>query len=195
MRRALALLSPYSDELRCPARAAPACATGLTLAPSGLDPHIMLLGMTIPLGSVYDTLVFPGIPRRALLSVVAAFLVAGAISARPGRGWCPSRGWWKPSRDRVALFCSPSGWDLPRNLGMMRRRILQAGGCNSRTDDPATVVFLSIAGFYLPEATSSVRPVPFEHRDRPEGVRRPDGAGPAPTGRSPSGSSCSRTWP
>lgn len=60
MRRALALLLP----LLLVSCAAPAASTetlryGLTLAPSGLDPHINASSeLTIPLGSVYDTLVF-----------------------------------------------------------------------------------------------------------------------------------------
>jgi len=60
MRRALALLIPLLlASCAAPAASGDSLRYGLTLSPSGLDPHINASSeLTIPLGSIYDTLVF-----------------------------------------------------------------------------------------------------------------------------------------
>lgn len=60
MRRALALLLPLLlASCTAPAASGDTLRYGLTLAPSGIDPHLNASSeLTIPLGSVYDTLIF-----------------------------------------------------------------------------------------------------------------------------------------
>jgi CPA2 family monovalent cation:H+ antiporter-2 len=92
---------------------------------------------------------------RLHLSVVAAFLVAGAILGPTGAGLVAESGMVDALAEiGVALLLFTVGLEISlANLGMMRRRILQGGGVQLSATILLTVVVLSIAGFYLPEAT------------------------------------------
>ncbi|HEU4949409.1 MAG TPA: cation:proton antiporter, partial [Candidatus Deferrimicrobiaceae bacterium] len=92
---------------------------------------------------------------RLHLSVVAAFLVAGAILGPTGAGLVSESGMVDALAEiGVALLLFTVGLEISlANLGMMRRRILQGGGVQLSATILLTVVVLSIAGFYLPEAT------------------------------------------
>jgi monovalent cation:H+ antiporter-2, CPA2 family len=92
---------------------------------------------------------------RLHLSVVAAFLVAGAILGPTGAGLVSESGMVDALAEiGVALLLFTVGLEISlANLAMMRRRILQGGGVQLSATILLTVVVLSIAGFYLPEAT------------------------------------------
>src|SRR5512134_2548483 len=86
---------------------------------------------------------------RLHLSVVAAFLVAGAILGPTGAGMVDAL-----AEIGVALLLFTVGLEISlANLGMMRRRILQGGGVQLSATILLTVAVLSIAGSNLPEAT------------------------------------------
>ncbi|MBP2684890.1 MAG: Kef-type transport system, predicted NAD-binding component [Deltaproteobacteria bacterium] len=92
---------------------------------------------------------------RLHLSVVAAFLVAGAILGPTGAGLVSESGMVDALAEiGVALLLFTVGLEISlANLGMMRRRILQGGGVQLSATILLTVAVLSIAGFNLPEAT------------------------------------------
>ena len=92
---------------------------------------------------------------RLHLSVVAAFLVAGAILGPTGAGLVSESGMVEALAEiGVALLLFTVGLEISlANLGMMRRRILQGGGVQLSATILLTVAVLSIAGFNLPEAT------------------------------------------
>ncbi|MBP2689249.1 MAG: Kef-type transport system, predicted NAD-binding component [Deltaproteobacteria bacterium] len=92
---------------------------------------------------------------RLHLSVVAAFLVAGAILGPTGAGLVSESGMVDALAEiGVALLLFTVGLEISlANLGMMRRRILQGGGVQLSATILLTVAVLYIAGFNLPEAT------------------------------------------
>ena len=92
---------------------------------------------------------------RLHLSVVAAFLVAGAILGPTGAGLVSESGMVDALAEiGVALLLFTVGLEISlANLGKMRRRILQGGGVQLSATILLTVAVLSVGGFYLPEAT------------------------------------------
>ena len=92
---------------------------------------------------------------RLHLSVVAAFLVAGAILGPSGAGLVAESGMVDALAEiGVALLLFTVGMELSlANLGKMRFRILQGGGVQLSATILLTVAVLSLAGFPLAEAT------------------------------------------
>jgi len=92
---------------------------------------------------------------RLHLSVVAAFLVAGAILGPTGAGLVAESGMVDALAEiGVALLLFTVGLEISlANLGMMRRRILQGGGIQLSATILLTVAVLSLARFPLAEAT------------------------------------------
>ena len=92
---------------------------------------------------------------RLHLSVVAAFLVAGAILGPTGAGLVSESGMVDALAEiGVALLLFTVGLEISlANLGKMRRRILLGGGVQLSATILLTIAVLSIGGFYLPEAT------------------------------------------
>ncbi|GAB4235515.1 MAG: monovalent cation:proton antiporter family protein [Deltaproteobacteria bacterium] len=92
---------------------------------------------------------------RLHLSVVAAFLVAGAILGPTGAGLVSESGMVDALAEiGVALLLFTVGLEIsPGHLGKMRRRILQGGGVQLAATILLTLAVLSIAGFHPPEAT------------------------------------------
>jgi len=91
---------------------------------------------------------------RLHLSVVAAFLVAGAILGPTGAGLVAESGMVDALAEiGVALLLFTVGIEISlANLGKMRRRILQGGGVQLSATILLTVAVLSLAGFSLAEA-------------------------------------------
>jgi CPA2 family monovalent cation:H+ antiporter-2 len=91
---------------------------------------------------------------RLHLSVVAAFLVAGAILGPTGAGLVAESGMVDALAEiGVALLLFTVGLEISlANLGKMRRQILQGGGIQVSATILLTVVVLSLAGFPLLEA-------------------------------------------
>jgi monovalent cation:H+ antiporter-2, CPA2 family len=91
---------------------------------------------------------------RLHLSVVAAFLVAGAILGPSGAGLVAESGMVDALAEiGVALLLFTVGMELSlANLGKMRFRILQGGGVQLSATILLTVAVLSLARFPLPEA-------------------------------------------
>ena len=92
---------------------------------------------------------------RLHLSVVAAFLVAGAILGPTGAGLVAESGMVDALAEiGVALLLFTVGLEISlANLGKMRRRILQGGGIQLTATILLTVAVLSLARFPLAEAT------------------------------------------
>jgi len=92
---------------------------------------------------------------RLHLSVVAAFLVAGAILGPTGAGLVSESGMVDALAEiGVALLLFTVGLEISlANLGKMRRRILQGGGVQLCATILLTMAILSVAGFHLAEAT------------------------------------------
>jgi len=92
---------------------------------------------------------------RLHLSVVAAFLVAGAILGPTGAGLVAESGMVDALAEiGVALLLFTVGLEISlANLGKMRRRILQGGGVQLSATILLTVAVLSLARFPLAEAT------------------------------------------
>ncbi|MHB1025412.1 MAG: cation:proton antiporter domain-containing protein [Desulfobacteria bacterium] len=92
---------------------------------------------------------------RLHLSVVAAFLVAGAILGPTGAGLVGESGMVGALAEiGVALLLFTVGLEISlANLGKMRRRILQGGGIQLSATILLTVAVLSLARFPLAEAT------------------------------------------
>ena len=91
---------------------------------------------------------------RLHLSVVAAFLVAGAILGPTGAGLVAESGMVDALAEiGVALLLFTVGLEISlANLGKMRRRILQGGGVQLSATILLTVAVLSLARFPLSEA-------------------------------------------
>jgi CPA2 family monovalent cation:H+ antiporter-2 len=91
---------------------------------------------------------------RLHLSVVAAFLVAGAILGPTGAGLVAESGMVGSLAEiGVALLLFTVGLEISlANLGKMRRRILQGGGAQLFATVLLTVAVLSLARFPLAEA-------------------------------------------
>ena len=91
---------------------------------------------------------------RLHLSVVAAFLVAGAILGPTGAGLVAESGMVDALAEiGVALLLFTVGMEISlANLGKMRRKIVQGGGLQLSATILLTVVVLSIARFPLAEA-------------------------------------------
>jgi CPA2 family monovalent cation:H+ antiporter-2 len=91
---------------------------------------------------------------RLHLSVVAAFLVAGAILGPTGAGLVAESGMVDALAEiGVALLLFTVGLEISlANLGKMRRRILQGGGVQLSATILLTVAVLSLARFPLAEA-------------------------------------------
>jgi CPA2 family monovalent cation:H+ antiporter-2 len=91
---------------------------------------------------------------RLHLSVVAAFLVAGAILGPTGAGLVAESGMVDALAEiGVALLLFTVGLEISlANLGKMRRQILQGGGIQLSATILLTVVVLSLAGFPLLDA-------------------------------------------
>jgi monovalent cation:H+ antiporter-2, CPA2 family len=92
---------------------------------------------------------------RLHLSVVAAFLVAGAILGPTGAGLVAESGMVDALAEiGVALLLFTVGLEISlANLGKMRRQILQGGGLQLSATILLTVAVLSLARFPLAEAT------------------------------------------
>ncbi len=92
---------------------------------------------------------------RLHLSVVAAFLVAGAILGPTGAGLVAESGMVGSLAEiGVALLLFTVGLEISlANLGKMRRRIVQGGGVQLSATILLTMAVLSLAGFHLAEAT------------------------------------------
>jgi len=92
---------------------------------------------------------------RLHLSVVAAFLVAGAILGPTGAGLVAESGMVDALAEiGVALLLFTVGLEISlANLGKMRRRILQGGGVQLSATILLIMAILSVAGFHLAEAT------------------------------------------
>jgi len=92
---------------------------------------------------------------RLHLSVVAAFLVAGAILGPTGAGLVAESGMVDALAEiGVALLLFTVGLEISlANLGKMRLRILQGGGVQLSATILLTVAVLSLAKFPLAEAT------------------------------------------
>lgn len=92
---------------------------------------------------------------RLHLSVVAAFLVAGAILGPTGAGLVAESGMVGSLAEiGVALLLFTVGLEISlANLGKMRRRILQGGGVQLSATILLTMAVLTLAGFHLAEAT------------------------------------------
>jgi CPA2 family monovalent cation:H+ antiporter-2 len=92
---------------------------------------------------------------RLHLSVVAAFLVAGAILGPTGAGLVAETGMVDALAEiGVALLLFTVGLEISlANLGKMRRRILQGGGIQLSATILLTVAVLSLARVPLAEAT------------------------------------------
>ncbi|HLO09661.1 MAG TPA: cation:proton antiporter, partial [Desulfobacteria bacterium] len=92
---------------------------------------------------------------RLHLSVVAAFLVAGAILGPTGAGLVAEAGMVNSLAEiGVALLLFTVGLEISlANLGKMRRRIVQGGGVQLSATILLTMAVLSLAGFHLAEAT------------------------------------------
>jgi len=92
---------------------------------------------------------------RLHLSVVAAFLVAGAILGPTGAGLVAESGMVDALAEiGVALLLFTVGLEISlANLGKMRRRILQGGGIQLSATILLTMAVLSLARFPLAEAT------------------------------------------
>jgi len=91
---------------------------------------------------------------RLHLSVVAAFLVAGAILGPTGAGLVAETGMVNALAEiGVALLLFTVGLEISlANLGKMRRKILQGGGLQLSATILLTVAVLSLARFPLAEA-------------------------------------------
>ena len=92
---------------------------------------------------------------RLHLSVVAAFLVAGAILGPTGAGLVAESGMVGSLAEiGVALLLFTVGLEISlANLGKMRRRIVQGGGIQLSATILLTMAVLTLAGFHLAEAT------------------------------------------
>ncbi len=92
---------------------------------------------------------------RLHLSVVSAFLVAGAILGPTGAGLVAETGMVDALAEiGVALLLFTVGLEISlANLGKMRRQILQGGGMQLSATILVTMAVLSVAGTHLPEAT------------------------------------------
>jgi len=92
---------------------------------------------------------------RLHLSVVAAFLVAGAILGPTGAGLVAEAGMVDSLAEiGVALLLFTVGLEISlANLGKMRRRIVQGGGVQLSATILLTMAVLTLAGFHLAEAT------------------------------------------
>jgi len=91
---------------------------------------------------------------RLHLSVVAAFLVAGAILGPTGAGLVAESGMVEPLAEiGVTLLLFTVGMEISlANLGKMRRQILQGGGLQLAATILLTVIVLSLARFPFAEA-------------------------------------------
>ena len=115
------------------------------------DLHLVLRDLSIVLAIATAVALLFG---RLHLSVVAAFLVAGAILGPSGAGLVAESGMVDALAEiGVALLLFTVGMELSlANLGKMRLRILQGGGVQLSATILLTVAVLSLARFPLPEA-------------------------------------------
>jgi len=116
-----------------------------------IDLHLVLRDLAVVLAIATAVALLFG---RLHLSVVAAFLVAGAILGPTGAGLvAESRMVDALAEIGVALLLFTVGLEISlSSLGKMRRQILMAGGAQVFATILLVLLVLAIAGFHLPEA-------------------------------------------
>jgi CPA2 family monovalent cation:H+ antiporter-2 len=116
-----------------------------------IDLHLVLRDLAVVLAIATGVALLFG---RLHLSVVAAFLVAGAILGPTGAGLVSEPGMVDALAEiGVALLLFTIGLEISlSDLGKMRRQILVAGGVQVAATILAVLLVLLAAGFHVPEA-------------------------------------------